>query len=312
MIQKYYLVICLFIAFSSFSQSKYKTQYVIIDKICYTRDIDKNTVQYIDSVSLVKDVKVNFDQLPEQEQRKILDKIGDLKQIKFKEDIDLGGNTVSIERTLNIDDYLNSQKFATTQKYNQKATVGYVKFEDDKLYLNPYINPNEANFKRDVYYYKLKNRQTVQLDFTEWVVSALAIPLKYRFDPGTKATSEFSVDFNANLFGGYTTGSTKFLHREKVGNKEFKSYFTTGAYIGVSTTTLNATNTSRAKTPLVDTEATTGLFSIGGGLGGGIDKISIMGFIGFDFAVGTKSELWNFNGVPYIGLGLGYDIFKFN
>ena len=312
MLKNYFSILFILAVSVSFAQSKYKTKYVIKDKVCYTIETDKGITKYIDSIYLVKEAKVSFDQLSDPEKKKILEKIKNLKSITFKEEIDVGGNKVSIEKTLNIDEYLKAQKFSTTEKYNQDATVGYVKFEDDKLYLNPYINPIKSKFDRDVYYYKLKNRQTVKLDFTEWVINALTIPLKYRFDPGTNATGEFSVDFNANLFIGHTNGSTKFLHREKVDNKEFKTYFTNGIYLGVSTTTLNSVNTSRATTPLVDEEVTAGLFSIGYGFGGGIDKVTLMTFIGIDFAVGAKSDLWNYEGKPYLGLGVGYDLFKFN
>ena len=309
--KNYFLSLFLLLTAFSFAQSKYKTQYEIVKFLFYDQYNEDGSVTN-DTLFLVKDRTVGFGELSEREQKAILNSLKDIESFSFTEELNINGNKLTVEKTLSLDEYLSSKKFSTTEKFSQNTNVGYVKFDENRLYVNPYIEPNKADFDRDVYYYKLKNRQTVQLDFTEWVVSALTIPLKYRFDPGTNATSEFSVDFNANLFAGYTTGSTTFLHREKVGNKEFKSYFTTGAYFGVSTTTLNATNTSRAKNPLVDTEVTTGLFSIGGGLGGGIDKVSLMVFIGFDFAVGAKSELWNFNAVPYIGLGVGYDLFKFN
>ncbi|PRX54407.1 hypothetical protein [Flagellimonas meridianipacifica] len=212
----------------------------------------------------------------------------------------------------------------------EKKWKGNVLFEEDKLYFNPW------NFKSGKYpddklplYYKLEDGQTIKLNFQEITVTTLALPIKYRFrdDPimvlkesedGMEPMIEereipetFSTGINISLFGGYTFGSTKFNRRIKVKNREIVRKVTFGVLLGTGTETLKETNTDGTEeAPMGSDELTIGVASLGTGLVYSRNKLAIGLFYGWDFGVGSTSNTWNYDNRPWIGIGLGYDIFK--
>ncbi|WP_040415562.1 hypothetical protein, partial [Cyclobacterium qasimii] len=209
------------------------------------------------------------------------------------------------------------QKQIIEKKENVLRTgiKGFVKFDKNKLTVNPYlIKDKYGDFgKRDVYYYELKNRQTIKLSFNEWTVSALTIPIKYRFKNKDDGISEeFTTDFNANLFIGKTLfGKTSFFHRKDVDNITNTYNLTGGILLGTSTVKLNASNTSAANQPLdSEIEHTKGLGTIGLGLSYSYNKINLGGFIGWDYSVGDNAKKWNYYKKHWIGFALGYSLFK--
>jgi hypothetical protein len=194
------------------------------------------------------------------------------------------------------------------------ASRGFVKFEEDKVW----VNPNLVNFESDgPYYYQLKNRQSLVLEFREFTVSALTLPLKYRFgkeDVGVKnITEDFTTGINFNLFLGWTRwGSTTFHYREKVSNITNTQKITPGLLFGASTVTLNASNTSAAAEPITaGTDIVTGLASVGGGVTYSFNKINLGAFVGADYSLGNSSRKWNYRGRPWVGLAVGYSLFAF-
>ena len=208
----------------------------------------------------------------------------------------------------------------------EEVKMAMVKFEDDKIYVNPWLKKVEKQEKvkengkikvtkkeenkdtiPDVYFLQLKNRNSVSISFSEWNFSALIIPFKFRW----QADQDFSADVNVNMFACRSWGKSLFLHRKKVDNKTNSWKISAGLIAGSSTVKLNASNTSKAETPVV-TEITQGLATLGGGVTYAYNKVNFGVFYGFDYALGKNAEKWNFNKKPWLGFALGYSIFTFN
>lgn len=307
---KNYIITLVFVSICTlgFGQESFKKVYEIPNTIIY-----KNSP----NITLKKVTKIKFEDLTKEEQDSIRAIYPLGSKLNFEIEKNVSGKKIKVFETVIIDEkFYLEQVIEKKEDITRNGIKGFVKFEKNKLTVNPYlIKDKNGDFgKRDVYYYELKNRQTIKLNFNEWTVSALTIPFKYRFkDKDAGISEEFSTDFNANLFVGRTFyGRTSFFHRKDVGNISNTYKWTGGLLIGASTVTLNASNTSSANQPLdSDTEIVKGLGTIGLGLSFSYNKINLGGFIGWDYSVGDDAEKWNYNKEPWIGFALGYSLFKF-
>jgi hypothetical protein len=305
-----YLTTVILILFYSlcFGQESFKKTYKITNKI---------TFEDCSTVTLKKVTKIKFNELTDQEKDSIRNIFPLGTKIEYEIEKIISGKKVKVRENTDVDDeFYQNQVVEKTEVITRSGIKGFVKFDKNRLIVNPYlIKDKNGDFgKRDVYFYELKNRQTIKLSFNEWTVSALTIPLKYRFANNDDGISEeFTTDFNANLFIGRTLfGRTSFFHRKDVGNISNTYKLTGGLMLGSSTVTLNANNTSAANQPLdSETELTKGLGTIGLGLSFSYNKINFGGFIGWDYSVGDDAEKWNYNKEPWIGFALGYSLFKF-
>ncbi|WP_299604183.1 hypothetical protein [uncultured Aquimarina sp.] len=247
-------------------------------------------------------------------------------------------------------------KIYDNEKTNTKKNTydGGLLFKDDRLYVNfwPFIPPkkkgdkkkkdkntqelladataknklNIDNESREELFYKLPDDHTATFHFTEYTITAITIPLKYRFQTDRDAldssdpeniteisveSEEFSTSVNIALFGGWTWGKTKFTHRKKIGNRTNTKKNTIGLFLGSSAVELKSTNTDITLTqPQGDREGTFGTISFGLGYVKSWNKISIGLFTGIDKGVGRVSEAWIYDGKPWLGIGVGYDLFK--
>ena len=158
----------------------------------------------------------------------------------------------------------------------------------------------------------LANYEHLWVPFTELTFTSLTIPLKYRFrDKEDNLEEEFSSGINLNFLLGFSYGETKFIHRDKVGNKANTWKVTGGLVLGTGTVVLNSANTSLAPSPLASGESITkGLFTFGYGATYVYNKINIGLFLGKDYSVGNKSSKWNYNKRLWLGFGVGYSLFK--
>lgn len=301
------LIICL-ICTLGFGQESFKKVYNIPNEIYYP---DSSTIK------LKKVIKTKFKDLSKKERDSIVKKYPLGSKLSYEIERNVLGEKVKVSETITIDSlFYQKQIIEKKENVTRFGIKGFVKFEKSKLTVNPYlIKDKDGDFgKRDVYYYELKNRQTIKLNFNEWTVSALTIPFKYRFkDKDSNVSEEFTTDFNANLFIGRTFfGKTSFFHRKDVGNISNTYKLTGGLLLGASTVTLNESNTSAATLPLdSDTEIIKGLGTVGLGLTFSYNKINLGGFIGWDYSVGDDAGKWNYNKEPWIGFALGYSLFKF-
>jgi len=182
----------------------------------------------------------------------------------------------------------------------------FIKFENDTIFVNPYLNSGDSQLNQEtILFYKLKNRQYVKLNYQTFPVTALTIPIKYRFKGKGDVEEEFSSSFNVNLFAGYTTGKQLFRHRKKVGNKISSLTGTIGGFIGGNVVELNESNSRNLSSKLNQ-----GALSYGGGIALNYDKINIGFFVGWDKIVGANRDNWKFNDKVWLGIGIGYDLFK--
>lgn len=189
----------------------------------------------------------------------------------------------------------------------------FVKFPDDNnlILINPFLNKNDTI--NSTYYIPLKNRRTEWLPFTEFTISSVTIPLKYRFgDDSRNISEEFTSGINLNFLIGYSYGNTSFTFRDKVGNKTNTWKLTGGIIFGASTLQLNNANTSASNEPIeAGNTISQGLFSFGFGATYSFNKLNFGLFYGWDYSLGDTSEKWNYDKEPWLGLGIGYSLFKF-
>jgi len=282
----------------TWAQESFKKKY----KIC------EDTIKFKggDFIFLKKDSLLKYEDL---EKSKI--KIGD----KFTAitEIETANGKANVSKEIIVD-----QNFLETLELKHPVNVklnssicSFVSFENNKIYINPYLkeDSNGKYSREPIYFYELKNRQSIKLSFSEVNVSALIIPIKYRFKGKNGLEEEFSTAINGNIFIGYSLGKTSFFHQEKVGNKSNTWKFTGGLIFGASTVTLNNSNTSQSVTPLdKDTEIVKGLASTGLGITYTFNKINFGAFYGYDYAIGNNSSLWNYNKKPWLGIAIGYSI----
>jgi len=138
-----------------------------------------------DTVFLMIEEIVKFSKMAptEKDSIKSIFKIGSVLSYQIEKEV--SGKKVKVNETITIDnDFQKKQSIKKNQKVKSSTlTKGYVKFDKDKIIVNPNLQlDKEDKYKtRETYYYKLKNRQTIKLKFNEWTASTLAIPIKYRF-----------------------------------------------------------------------------------------------------------------------------------
>lgn len=220
-----------------------------------------------DTVFLQTDRTIKFSEMSISEQDKLTRRypFGQIVEIKSTQAID--GKLTEIIQQVLVDSAFYHRLSQTVPAKVGTAYIlkAYVKFDEDKVIVNPYLQTGSSgSYSRSgISYYTLKNRQSIRLKFREVTLSALTIPLKYRFKRDG-AEEEFSTSVNGNVFAGYSWGKTSFFHQTKVGNISNTSKFTLGVLLGASSVKLNAANTDQTAEP-VTAETTKGLGSLGVG-----------------------------------------------
>ncbi|WP_424002501.1 hypothetical protein [Maribacter sp. IgM3_T14_3] len=234
---------------------------------------------------------------------------------------DIGGNKFTITEK----EAKNKEELSKIIGYNDKIKPdfysgqkdfvykGNILFEKDKIYVNLW-NFEKSKYSDDkkVLYYTLTDGQTAKLKFWEWTASALTIPLKYRLkDEKDKVNEVFTTAFNAGLFYGHTYGKTKFNYREKIGNRTITKKYSAGLFLGTAAETLNKSNTDTLVSKISGSETRTiGLLSTGLGFIHSRNNLALGVFIGWDIGAGEISNSWYYDERMWIGIGIGYDIFK--
>lgn len=297
----------LFIVSTVCGQESFRKRYHVRDSITYNDSV---------MLYLKKALPVKYADWSESEKKKIRSEFQEGKTITITGNVGILGQQVAVMKTTLIDDsfYETLTKDSTQNVVLKgKGIRGDVKFEDNKVFVNPYLLKDKNNNleRRDICYYQLQDRQSVSLSFREITVTAITIPVKYRFS-NSDFPEDFSTGFNANIFAGVSFGRTSFWYRKKVDNKTNMYKITLGAFLGASSVELNSKNTSASIAPLtVDEKYTKGLASIGFGGTYSYNKINLGLFYGWDYAVGADSQKWNYNHKPWLGLAIGYSLFNF-
>lgn len=293
---KYLLAVIVIFSFISKStaQESYKKRYYVNEKVYYGSQFQKNGEE-----------KKEFRFL------KVKDSLCDINKTEIEVDgktttkIDTIGRKVSFDK-LGI---LGESKWYT-QIYNptKGRLKANIKFEGNKILVNPwllgetdYIDPLTEREK--IYYFELKNRQSLKISFSQWSLNALTVPLKVRFG---EDKTEFSTGANLGAFFGYTWGKTNFLHRKKIGNKQYDSKVTTGLFLGADKLEFSFEDTN-----MEDQTVKTAFLSVGSGVLYSYQKFTIGITGGLDFGLGENSKKWDFQGRPWLGATLGYSLFTF-
>lgn len=241
--------------------------------------------------------------------------ISKLNCANFKAALKMDGNRL----------YVNLWPFTDNGKNNggEKTPAKSDEFAETKSKVQDINDKMES--KIDLFY-ELPDDHAAKFSFKEWTATGITIPVKYRFKNsratitedanGNKAqtsvsTETFSASANAVLFAGHSWGDTKFIHRKKIGNREISKKITLGAFIGFSALEIATSNSDRRLgNTNFDPDGTIGTFNYGVGMIGSYNKISMGVFAGIDNGVGDLAQSWIYNGNPWIGVGIGYELFK--
>tara|TARA_R110002111_G_scaffold261651_1_gene335167 strand:- start:547 stop:1446 length:900 start_codon:yes stop_codon:yes gene_type:complete len=282
----------------------------------YSQDTYKRTY-YIPKTKLKllkTEKKVNFSYFSPKQQDSIRKTFNGFETVEYVTTKIINGKSVEVKKTEAInEEFFKNQKYTITVNPNRKEVVkAFVKFPDDKnkILINPFISKSDTI--NSTYFITLKNRHKEWLPFTEFTVSSVTIPLKYRFkDKSNDIAEEFTSAINLNFLLGYSYGNSSFMFRDKVGNKSNTWKLTGGIILGASTVELNNSNTSSAVIPLESGNTINqGLFSFGFGATYSFNKLNFGVFYGWDYSLGDASEKWNYNKLPWLGIGVGYSLFK--
>nr|WP_321223404.1 hypothetical protein [uncultured Psychroserpens sp.] len=284
--------------------------------LIYSQDTYKRTYYIPQSkLKLLKtEKKVSFKELTPKQQDSIRDTFKGFKTIEYTVSKTINGKNVEVKKIDTINDsFFEKQKFLITVNPDRNEVIkAFVKFPDDKnkIIINPFISKRDT--LNSTYFISLKNRHKEWLPFTEFTVSSVTIPLKYRFkDKSNDIGEEFTTAINLNFLLGFSYGNSSFMYRDKVGNKSNTWKLSGGVILGASTVELNNSNTSNAEIPIESGNTINqGLFSFGFGATYSFNKLNFGVFYGWDYSLGDASKKWNYNKQPWLGIGVGYSLFK--
>ncbi|MBO73267.1 MAG: hypothetical protein CMD35_06600 [Flavobacteriales bacterium] len=193
------------------------------------------------------------------------------------------------------------------RKEGVTANVKFGKNEDSNKLLVNFCLPTKllksGDDKNVYYYYELKNRQSVNIRFSQMSFDVLSTPLKINLADGKQ---RFTTGPNLGVLTGRSWGKTRFTHRSHVGNIQIDKKQTFGFYSGVSKVNFNFTNPANAQE-----NAELVLFSPGLGYLLSYQRFNFGATLGLDFALGKNSSNWDFQGSSWIGVNLGYTLFSF-
>ncbi|AZA80675.1 hypothetical protein C1637_12405 [Chryseobacterium lactis] len=265
--------------------------------------------------NLKKKIMKRYDSLSENEQKKIRNKykIGDKLSIEDK--IIIQNKETKVIREIIIDEkFFKNYKIDTIVSANiGNMEHGNVRIDKNKLLVNLLLKCGKSS---PAYFYELENRKSPSLPFTSVTVSAITIPIKYRFKGKDGLGEEFSTAINGNLFLGYTYGKSTFFYQEEIETKVNTWKVTGGLLFGASSVKLDKSNSDPV--PIDDhslppeyVDATKGLASIAIGITYSYNNINVGAFFGFDYAIGQHADLWKYNKKPWLGIGIGYKLFSF-
>ena len=121
-----------------------------------------------------------------------------------------------------------------------------------------------------------------------------------------KEKTEFSIGANLGALIGHTWGTTNFVHRKEVGNKQYDTKCTFGLFLGADKLEFSFENNNAE-----EVNVKTAVLSTGLGYLFSYEKFTFGATGGFDFSLGENSSEWDFQGRPWLGISLGYSLFTF-
>lgn len=205
-----------------------------------------------------------------------------------------------------LDSSTTGLKRGSVVKANLKAI-------DNKIMIYPwYFTYNKTTTTNDFFnknnvYIKMKDRVNYSFSYSSVQVGVITLPIKWYID---SKIGNVETSLNAMINVGYKFGKSRFVkfpNEEKV--REYKTGFSVNGLAGFSKIELDEKNTSLSEKG--KSEGNVAAISLGGALGYHYNDFTLILAVGFDLPTSNRKN-WNFNGIPWLGLGFGYNFFKFN
>ena len=187
-----------------------------------------------------------------------------------------------------------------------------LKVVDKKIMIYPWrfkYNQKVNDFfdKNDVYI-KMEDRINYSFPYRSWQLGVFTLPIKWYVD---NKLGNVETSLNAMINGGYKFGKSRFVklsNEDKV--REYKTGFSINGLAGISKIELNESNTGLQENAK-KIEGNIAAITLGASVGFHYSDFSVMIATGFDLPTSNRKN-WNFTGIPWIGLGFGYNFLKFN
>lgn len=233
-------------------------------------------------------------------------------------------HTISTDSIVARDTTLN---FTIKEKYSDIAPIDSGRYvanihtSNDTLYINFWLeqindstyyevdNPEKYDWNfvpTKKYFVTLKNRQSIVLWGFNYEISALTMPFKLHFGYDD-VSAQFNSQVNISTYIGRRFSRHNYRYDTYEGMKKSESSFSGGIIFGISSTSVDSTNSSI--TDLSPTSVPVFSAGMGGVFNFGDFNLGIFG--GYDIGIGSTASKWNFHQKPWMGFGFGYKVALF-
>lgn len=202
----------------------------------------------------------------------------------------LDSNTSQVIQELRSPDSKGNERIASLESINRI-----------KNYLNGYDGKEKLGFE-------LNGDKLTYFKNKAWTFGALTIPLKIYLDRKESSipdgTNNIVVDANVSLFVGRQWGWHGFDSKGEVKSRRFSSI---NFLLGAGRVTLGDGNTT--SNPL---DMDLSILTVNTGLAYSFvfNKFNVFAAAGFDIPTTSEGRRWIFDKKPWLGIGLGYSVFK--
>lgn len=140
------------------------------------------------------------------------------------------------------------------------------------------------------------------------VLQSMTIALKIRPELDDSLPSQTETGFNLAIAYGQKFEINSFRMRKNIFGEQVNRYsLSFGLFAGPSATDLKASNTTD---PTIRYDRKAVLVSSGGFLMFGVNRLHIGYTLGVDFATGRSAQSWIYQGRPWHGIALAFDLLK--
>lgn len=177
--------------------------------------------------------------------------------------------------------------------------------DDDKIKIHPWTfiedDSLEKFFSEREVYIKIEERKNIKFLYRAFNLGVTTLPIKWylKSDLGNVETN-----LNAMVMLGFKFGNQRFVkfpQENKI--REYKSLWSANILIGMSKIELNESNLEEGN----NYEGNIAAFSTGLSFGKHYRNFSFTLASGFDIPTSNSND-WKFNGVPWLGMGFGYNL----
>ncbi|SDM36770.1 hypothetical protein [Chryseobacterium taihuense] len=186
-------------------------------------------------------------------------------------------------------------------------TQASIEVRDDKVFIYPftYNTKKDANifFKENNVYLSLEKGQSYSFKYRTRQLGVVTIPLKWYMN---SKLGNVTTDINAMISGGWKFGKThivKLPHEKKV--RQYQRTFSFNLLAGMSKLTFDESNTVKKDS----IKGSIAAISTGVSFGVHYQDFTFLIASGFDFPTSNRRS-WQFNNIPWLGLGFGYNFIK--